>query len=306
MIKIDALYFLLILEILVVLLGSTVYFFFKNRKYKVMIQQAPQQSPEAKEPPTKKPAGEISPSGKDAKGILQRIVDLQKSTSLDLGKHKDLFEKALEKLALVQVENQGAQAQTKGLMEKPGKKEEIDEAIRQSEKNGKELETSVAALQDEKKGLFNILKTWEDEWKKRIEGSGILEAGDKIRNKEILKENEELKAQVDKLEKQLKENVDLLEKTKTQYSNLEKEYSILYHQQQEQKQESELKQGQKQEQKQESEQKQEQKPELKQESKQEQKKEEERKEEQEQKQEQKSEPTQEPKQEQKKDQPEDH
>jgi peptidoglycan hydrolase CwlO-like protein len=180
----------------------------------------------------------------------------------DLGQHKDLFEKALEKLGLVLVENQGTQAQTKGLMEKPGKKEEIDEAIRRSEKNGKELEASVAALQDGKKGLFNILKTWEDEWKKRIEGIDIPEAGDKIRYQEILKEKEELMAQVDKLEKQLKEKGDLLEKTKAQYSNLEKEYSILYRQQQEQKQD----------QKQEPEQKQDPKQEPKQELKQEQKK----------------------------------
>lgn len=251
MIKINALHFLLILEILVVLLGLTVFFFFKNRKYKAMIQRAPQPSPEAKEPPTKKPAGEISPSGKDAKEVLQGIVNLQKSMALDLGQHKDFFEKALEKLALVLVENQGTQAQTKGLMEKPGKKEEIDEAIRQAEKNGKELEASVAALQDGKKGLFNILKTWEDEWKKRIEGIDIPEADDKIRYQEILKEKEKLTAQVDKLEKQLKQKGDLLEKAKAQCSNLEKEYSVLYHQQQEQKQEQkqESKQEQKKEQK---------------------------------------------------------
>jgi hypothetical protein len=259
MIKINALYFLLILEILVVLLGAAAYFFLKNRKYKAMVQRAPQQPAEAKAPSQKKSAGEISPSGKDAKEILQRIVDLQKSLSLDLGKHKDSFEKALEKLVLVQVENQGVQAQTKGLMEKPGKKEEIDEAIRRSEKNGKELETSVAALQDGRKGLFINLNTWENEWKKWIEGSAVPEAGEKVRSQETLKKDEELRAQVDKLEKLLKENGDLLEKTKAQYNNLEKEYSVLYHQQQEQKKE----------QKQESEQKQEQKQEEKQDPKQE-------------------------------------
>ena len=230
MIKINALHFLLILEILVVLLGSTVYFFFKNRKYKAMVQQPVK----AKEPPAKKPAGEISPSAKE---VLQGIVDLQKSMAPDIGQHKDLFEKALEKLALVLVENQGAQAQTKGLMEKPGKKEEIDEAIRRSEKNAKELETSVAVLKEGKNVFFNTLKVWEDEWNKRIEGIDLPKADDKIRYEEILKEKEELTTQVGKLENQLKEKGDLLEKTKAQYDNLEKEYSVLYRQQQEQKQE---------------------------------------------------------------------
>jgi chromosome segregation ATPase len=233
MVKIDALYFLLLIEILVILLGSTVYLALKNRKYRGVVQQASQENLEAKDTPPKKPTEEISSPGKDTNEILHRVVDLQKSMFLDLGQHKELFEKAFKRLALAQVENQGVHTRTKSLMETPGKREEVGEAIRRSEKSGQELETSVGTLNDEKDEFLKILRVWEDELKKLIEGMDFQEAGDQLRYKEILKEKEDLNGRINKLEEQLKEKDDLLEKTKMGYSNLEKEYTILYQQKEE-------------------------------------------------------------------------
>jgi hypothetical protein len=164
---------------------------------------------------------------------LQRIVKLQKDKILDLMCYKDIFEGAQKKLTSIQQGNEGLHERFVKLLgtsiENPG----LAEAMETFKQNNNEIESYINILESENQTLSEKFRKWEDELKRIWEKaeSGEFDEG---RYNEILKEREELMTKMKDFEDKLQEKSKLLNEMQAQYEDLEKEYMILYRQQQQQ------------------------------------------------------------------------
>ncbi|MBI3592079.1 MAG: hypothetical protein HY099_01085 [Nitrospirae bacterium] len=265
MIKIDALYFLLLIESSLLLLVAAVYLFFRSRKHKGLYQKTLKQLADAqgdiKEKPfEEQPLTEESPvqepeavavtepvesevleevPATDNVKTLKRMVNFQKKTILDLMCYKDIFESAQKRIAAIQQSNNDLQEKFVNLTESGADKEGLAAPLEALEKNNNELQKFIGILERENMTISEKFRVWEEEFKKiseyvgdEAEGSGI----DEARYNELAKEKEELFIKAKEIEEKLQEKGSQLDAMHRQYEDLEKEYMILYRQQQAQQQ----------------------------------------------------------------------
>ncbi|MGD0282191.1 MAG: hypothetical protein ABSB95_07505 [Dissulfurispiraceae bacterium] len=275
--KIDPLYFLLLAEFALIFFVLTLYLFFSNRKLKDMYQKTlrklndlkSERSTEAfdslppgraaiteavsedlMEPPLphevstepledRQPdAGEGGPPQGKVE-LLQRMVNFQKSTIVELMCYKDVFEGARKRLASLQEGNNELQEKIRALIEGGIGNEGLAEAAAALEVNNSELEKFMAILDKENVTISEKFQIWEEEFKQvaeEVEKSPDAAVPDDAKYTEILKEKETMVTKVKEFEEKLDEKSKLLSSMQAQYEDLEKEYMILYRQQQQQAQ----------------------------------------------------------------------
>ena len=280
MVKIDPLYFLLLIELTIILFVFTVYFFSRNRKHKDLYQKTlrmlndlkseksietfdrpasiesaftenlPENLPENLIEQERQPLQDSGPAEflearqpEDTEGgamsdqlrRLQRMVNSQKSTILELMCYKDVFEGARKRLALLKQENHELQDKIKDLIKSGAEAAEFAETLATLEENNRELEKFITVINREDERLTEKFKVWEEEFKlisEDLEASCDAEAVDDVKYAEILREKEMLTARSKEFQEKLDEKDKNLEAMQAQYEDLEKEYMVLYRQQQ--------------------------------------------------------------------------
>lgn len=275
MIKIDTLYFLLLIELALILFALSLYFFSMNRKNKDLYQKTlrklndfkseqstdvferqmsgesavveeglhenmEQQRPLSDTGPTaafesEHPEGEEAGETPGKVRRLQRMVNFQKSTILELMCYKDVFEGARKRLAMLQQSNSELQEKVSVLVEGGAKSEGLAEAVAALEENHIELDKYISIIEREDTRLSEKFQVWEEEFKNIAEDvteSPDAAAMDDAKYSEILHEKETLVSKVKEFEENLDEKSKHLESMQAQYEDLEKEYMILYRQQQ--------------------------------------------------------------------------
>lgn len=169
---------------------------------------------------------------------LQRMVNFQKSTIVELMCYKDVFEGARNRLASLQRSNDELQEKIKGLINGGVESPALEESVTVLEKNNREMEKFISILDSENSRLSEKFQAWEDEFKRIAEdveespGSGP----DDAKYSEMLNEKESMVTRIKDFEEKLEEKSQLLSSMQAQYEDLEKEYMILYRQQQQQQQ----------------------------------------------------------------------
>ncbi|MBF0557656.1 MAG: hypothetical protein HQL08_02630 [Nitrospirae bacterium] len=168
---------------------------------------------------------------------LQRMVNFQKSTIVELMCYKDVFEGARKRLSSLQQSNNELQEKIKGIMEGGVESAALEESVAVLEKNNKEMEKFISILDSENSTLSEKFQAWEEEFKRIAEDVEVRPesgAADDAKYDEMLQEKETMVARIKDFEEKLGEKSDLLSSMQTQYEDLEKEYMILYRQQQQQ------------------------------------------------------------------------
>ncbi len=284
MVTIDPLYFLLLIELALVLFVLTVYLFSRNRKHKDLYQKTlrklndlkseksmetfdrpesfesalPEKLPEILRDnlseilaeQEQQPLQDSSPvefmeapqpdyneggAMPDQIRRLQRMVNSQKSTILELMCFKDVFEGARKRLALLQQDNKELQDKVKDLIEGGAEGAGFGEAMASLEESNRDLEKYITVLDREDERLTEKFQAWEEEFKRiseDMETSSDTAVVDDVKYAEILVEKETLTARSKELQEILKEKDKNLEAMQAQYEDLEKEYMVLYRQQQ--------------------------------------------------------------------------
>ncbi|MEW6118250.1 MAG: hypothetical protein AB1553_15330 [Nitrospirota bacterium] len=195
-------------------------------------------------PPAGAAAAEGAEGGEVSPGTvrrLQRMVNYQKNAILDLMCYKDIFESAQKKLTALHDSANDLRSKIQGLIETEGEKGELVETMGVLDNNSSELEKFISVIERENENLSEKFRVWETEFKSISEdlGDGASCAGadddiDEGRYNEILKEKEALVQMAREVEEKLQEKSTVLSEMQKQYEDLEKEYMILYRQQQQQ------------------------------------------------------------------------
>jgi nitrogen fixation-related uncharacterized protein len=272
--KIDPLYFLLLIELAMILFVLALYLFFSSRKHKDLYQKTLRKLNDLKSERSTE-AFDVMPSGKasfsenlaedmmgspllheevstqsfdDRQAVageiepeqnkvlrLQRMVNFQKSTIVELMCYKDVFEGARKRLTSLQQSNNQLQEKVRALMEGGVDNEVLAEAAAALEANNHEMEKFIAILDKENVTLSEKFQIWEEEFQRiaeDVEKSPESAVPDDVKYTEILREKETMVTKVKEFEEKLDEKGKLLSSMQAQYEDLEKEYMILYRQQQ--------------------------------------------------------------------------
>jgi len=288
MVKIDPLYFLLLIELALILFVLVVYLFFRNRKHKDLYQKTlrklndlkseisvetldrpassesafaetlsepqPETLPENLMEEEQQPLQDSGvpefldagqPGDKEGGAMpgqvrrLQRMVNSQKSTILELMCYKDVFEGARKRLALLQQENNGLQDKIRDLIKGGAEGEGFAEVVSALEESNREMEKFISIINREDERLTDKFQAWEEDFKRiseDMETGSAAAAIDDSKYAEILEEKEMLTARSKEFQDRLEEKDKSLEAMQAQYEDLEKEYMVLYRQQQAQQQ----------------------------------------------------------------------
>ena len=172
-------------------------------------------------------------------GRLQRMVNSQKSTIVELMCYKDTFGGVRKRLAVLQQNDNELEDKIKDLIKGGAEGAEYAEAVAVLEENNRELEKFIALIDREDERLTEKFQAWEEEFKRvseDLETSSGETAMDDAKYAEIIQEKEMLTAKSKEFQEKLEEKDKNLEAMQTQYEDLEKEYMILYRQQQAQQQ----------------------------------------------------------------------
>ena len=280
MMKIDSLYFLLLIELTFMLLVLTIYFFSRNRKHKdlyqrtlrklndlesekstetfdrpasiepdlpeTLLENLPESMIEQEQQPIQDsgPAEfseALQPDDKeggampDQLGRLQRMVNSQKSTIVDLMCYKDTFGGVRKRLALLQQNDNELEEKIRDLIKGGAEGAGYAETVAALEENNRELEKFIALIDREDERLTEKFQVWEEEFKRiseDLETGSATAAMDDAKYAEILQEKETLTARSKEFQEKLEEKDRNLEAMQAQYEDLEKEYMVLYRQQQ--------------------------------------------------------------------------
>lgn len=170
----------------------------------------------------------------DSIGRLRRMVMYQRNMIIDLMCFKDMFESMQKKMASLKQVNEDLQEKIRSLiaagMEVPGSGT-LESAL---ENSNIDLEKYIGILDKENVRLVGKFRDWEEELKRISDDIGDGPGVDEGRYMELVKEREELAAKVDALEERLREQTKQIDDIQKQHEELEKEYMILYRQQQQQ------------------------------------------------------------------------
>ncbi|MGO9014119.1 MAG: hypothetical protein ACLQF0_03980 [Dissulfurispiraceae bacterium] len=276
MVKIDPLYFLLLIELALILFVLAIFLFIRNRKHKDLYQKTlrklndlkseisvetldrpassesalaenlPENLMEQEQQPLQDSGvAEFIESGQPEESEggampgqlrrLQRMVNSQKSTILELMCYKDVFDGARKRLALLQEENNGLQDKIKDLIKGGAESEGFAEVVSSLEESNREVEKFITIINREDERLTDKFQSWEEEFKRieeDMEKGPDAAAIDDSKYAEILQEKEMLTARSKEFQEKLEEKDKNLEAMQAQYEDLEKEYMVLYRQQQ--------------------------------------------------------------------------
>jgi hypothetical protein len=175
----------------------------------------------------------------DQLGRLQRMVNSQKSTIVELMCYKDTFGGVRKRLALLQQNDNELEDKIKELIKGGAEGEGYAEAVAVLEENNRELEKFIALIDREDERLTEKFQAWEEEFKRiseDLETGSATAAIDDVKYAELLQEKETLTVKSKEFQEKLEEKDKNLEAMQAQYEDLEKEYMILYRQQQGQQQ----------------------------------------------------------------------
>src|SRR5208283_117539 len=213
MVKIDPLYFLLLIELALILFVLVVYLFFRNRKHKDLYQKTlrklndlkseisvetldrpassesafaetlsepqPETLPENLMEEEQQPLQDSGvpefldagqPGDKEGGAMpgqvrrLQRMVNSQKSTILELMCYKDVFEGARKRLALLQQDNSELQDKIKDFIEGGAEGTGFGEALAALEESNRDLDKYITVLDREDERLTEKFQAWEEEF----------------------------------------------------------------------------------------------------------------------------------------------
>lgn len=267
-ITIDALYLLLLGEFSLILLVSTIYLFLRNKKHKKLYQKTlkeftdmkssaktemfesprveePQQERPKQEQPAPEPFAEPVPVSEEGEAVdegslagkinkLQHIINFQKGKIIDLMCYKDILEGGHKKLNAVQDSYQNLKERFVKLLGETPENKGLADALEAFESNNNELNSYVEILEKENETLAEKFRAWEDELKRVWEQAERSEGIDEGRYQEIMNEKEELVTTLKEFEGKLEDKTKLLDEMQNRYEDLEKEYMVLYRQQQQQ------------------------------------------------------------------------
>jgi hypothetical protein len=170
---------------------------------------------------------------------LQRMVNSQKRTIVDLMCYKDTFVGVRKRLASLQQNDNELEDKIRDLIKGGAEVSGYTEAMTALEENNRELEKFISLIDREDERLTEKFQVWEEEFKRISEdletSSGAAPVYD-AKYAEILQEKEMLAAKSMEFQEKLEEKGKNLEAMQAQYEDLEKEYMILYRQQQAQQQ----------------------------------------------------------------------
>jgi len=250
MIRINALHFLLLLELVLLLCGIAGYLFLRAGKFRKLYNSmrdletprkaagdaakvSPVQTPPAGE---KTPADELS-ALRAKIDDLQHIIDFQKTLVHDLLSSRDIFESAQQKLSSIHKSYQGLQSRIRQQGEAAGGKDTEGQADI-VESGNRDLEKNISLLKAENEALSAKFNSWSDKmqtlWKSPAAAGQEALSG--TGTDRVAKGSDELLAKVSELEGAVKEKDRLLKNLQTKLDSLEKEYLILYQQKEEQDQ----------------------------------------------------------------------
>lgn len=272
-ITIDALYLLFLIEFALIMLLLTIYFFSKKKKYALLYQKtlkelidvknitegqnigktaalpetAVQEQPEeaSVEPQSSLQAAETAEAaGEDSMAVsvnkMRRIIDFQKGKILDLMCYKDIFDGAQGKLTSIQENFNSLKDRFVTLFGESPENKGLAETLDTFEKNNTELKSYMEILSKENESLNEKFQAWEDEvkriWEEAKDIEGVGSGMDEGKYGELMQERERLRQTLTEFEAKLQEKGNLLEDVQKQYEDLEKEYMVLYREQQKQQQ----------------------------------------------------------------------
>ena len=233
MIKIDALSLLLLIEAVVILLGAAIALAIRSRKYRRLHSAAAlgleaarkelkNRTPEA---PLEETAREDTASA-DTDGLRQ-AMEMMKRMILDMLSCRTIFDTSPARLSAVQTAYQQLQKEssrgTAGTAGIPGN-------------NAQEMESNLGTLKAEQETLAVKFRIWEEQFSK-LRGDtdhGPPAPGDDLVRAVTYQEKDDLVIRLRDAEEKLAAKGRILDELKTKYESLEKEYLILYHQQQKQ------------------------------------------------------------------------
>ncbi len=265
-ISIDALYLLLLGEFSLILLVSTIYLFLRNKKHKKLYQKTlkeltdmkssaktemfesprveePQQEQPKQEQPAPEPFAEPVPASDKGEAVdegslagkinkLQHIINFQKGKIIDLMCYKDILEGAHKKLNAVQDSYLNLKERFVKLLGETPENKGLADALEAFESNNNELNSYMEILENENETLAEKFRRWEEELKQIWEEAEQTSVIDEGRYAEIVKEKEYLVEKLKDFEHVVEEKTKLLDEMQKQHEDLEKEYMVLYRQQQ--------------------------------------------------------------------------
>jgi acyl carrier protein phosphodiesterase len=260
-ITIDALYLLLLGEVSLILMVTTIYLFAKNRRHKRLYQKAmkelsdlrsqgsgvksqeiePQfeqetlqkitedRSVEAETSEVLQPSAVVEETTDESSLIgrinkLQRIINFQKGKIIDLMCYKDILEGAQKKLSSVHDNYQNLKDRFVKLFGEFPENKGLAEAMETFEKNNNEMMSYIEILGKENESLAEKFKLWEDELKQvweEAEKSEVIDAG---RYDEKLGE---IMHEKEELAARLKEFEDKLQEKTKVFEDMQKQYEDL-------------------------------------------------------------------------------
>jgi hypothetical protein len=222
MIKIDALSFLLLVEALIVLLAVTLVLLrARKKRNRQRIDDTPQEQAEPKvRPPSPDAAGALEP-GSSERDALRQTVEMLKKMVHDMLSCKQVFDTAPARLS-------GIQAAYRDQQERSGQK-----ASGAGQQGQPEMEAALGSLKAEQETLAVKFRIWEGQFNKlQGEETASVTPADEIVRTMMSREKEELLDRTKAAEEALAEKTKNLKALQAKYDNLEKEYEILYRQQQ--------------------------------------------------------------------------
>ncbi|HWR88635.1 MAG TPA: hypothetical protein VN260_00110, partial [Dissulfurispiraceae bacterium] len=171
MLKIDALYLLLLIEAVLILIGAAVFLFLRSRKWKRLALQAPAPPSEAgnrageeemsaenarddtemaREETEMKSAeqtlSDIPPQSSEELESLRGIVEKQRARILELMCYQDLFETARGRLSALLDRNDNLSVMLEGLQGADAFKLRRDEALSELQMSSSEIESFIEVL----------------------------------------------------------------------------------------------------------------------------------------------------------------
>lgn len=276
-ITIDALYLLLLIELALIMLLLTIYFFSKSRKHTMLyrktlkelvdarnitggqspgetallpekaVQEQPEEALSVELQPSSQAVETAEAAGEDSLAVkvnkMHRIIDFQKGKILDLMCYKDVFDGAQGKLTSVQENFNSLKDRFVTLFGESPENKGLAETLETFESNNNELKSYMEILSKENENLNEKFKAWEGEvkkiWEEAEDIEGVSAGMDEGKYGELLQEREKLRLSLTEFEAKLQEKGKLLEDAQKQYEDLEKEYMVLYREQQKQQQQQE-------------------------------------------------------------------
>ena len=236
MIKIDALYLLLLIEAAILLLGTAIALAIRSRNYRRLhsaaalgLDAARKELEELKNRTSEAPIDETAQEGTasaDRDGLRQ-AMETMKRMILDMLSCRTIFDTAPARLSAVQTACQqlqkGSPRGTAGTAGIPGN-------------DAQEMESNLGTLKAEQETLAIKFRIWEEQFSK-LRGDtspGPPAPGDDLVRALTHHEKDDLEIRLRDAEEKLAAKGRSLDELKTKYESLEKEYLILYHQQQKQ------------------------------------------------------------------------